>query len=166
MKRNADGLWEIEGDGSFGFTVLVDGRDLLVRNVPATWFGGADDPQDDGRTASGISTRDRPSLLGCALPMDGFHQAATDGSPIPRLPWLTPVWVADHATPGRVVTVSLIDVGPAKPPAAHAAIDLTRAAFRSLCGDLEAGTVQVNYRIPGGAAHLPARVRAQMKRGG
>ena len=83
----------LRGDGSFKFTAEVVGNDIAVTNVVATWFGGPDDPSDSGETASGISTRDNPNLLGCALPMDGFNVKATDGSPIPRLPWQTAVRV-------------------------------------------------------------------------
>src|SRR5262245_4363779 len=50
----------LRGDGSFTFTAEVSGDDIVVRNVKATWFGGADDPEDNGETASGISTRANP----------------------------------------------------------------------------------------------------------
>jgi hypothetical protein len=70
----------LRGDGSFKFTADIVGDDIAVSNVVSTWFGGPDDPSDSGRTASGISTRDNPGLLGCALPMDGFNNAATNGS--------------------------------------------------------------------------------------
>ena len=37
----------------------------------ATWFGGDDDPEDNGQTASGVPTKGNPTLLGCALPLNG-----------------------------------------------------------------------------------------------
>ena len=113
----------LHGDGSYGFTAHIEGDDLVVRGVRATWFGGAHDPQDSGETASGLSTRLHPELLGCALPMNGFR--VTRGSPLPRLPWMTTVVEVTRPGNGRKVRVPLIDLGPAAPPHAHAAIDLT-----------------------------------------
>ena len=64
--------------------------------------------------------------------------------------------IADVDRRVRRVTVPLIDLGPAAPPHAHAAIDLTVAAFRALGGDPKAGDMEVCFRIRG-AAHRPAR---------
>lgn len=152
----------LRGDGRYEFTALVEGDDLVVRGVQATWFGGADDPQDDGETASGVSTRLHPELLGCALPMDGFR--ATAGSPLPRLPWRTTRVLVTRPANGRSVTVELVDLGPSAPPRAHAAIDLTVAAFRALGGSLRAGVLDVDYRILGGARHLPSHPTASVTR--
>lgn len=146
----------LRGDGSYGFTARIEGDDLVVRGARATWFGGANDPQDSGETASGLSTRLHPLLLGCALPMNGFR--VTRGSPLPRLPWMTTVVEVTRPANGRKVSVPLIDLGPAAPPHAHAAIDLTRAAFRALGGDLASGEMTVDFRIPGGALRLPESV--------
>lgn len=52
MFRDAQGTWVLSGDGSYKFRAVIDGRDLVVRDVKATWFGGDDDPDDDGFTAS------------------------------------------------------------------------------------------------------------------
>jgi hypothetical protein len=60
----------LRGDGSFSFTAEVSGNDIVVHRVTATWFGGPDDPSDNGLTASGVSTRANPDIRGCALPMD------------------------------------------------------------------------------------------------
>jgi hypothetical protein len=143
----------LHGDGSFRFTAEVVGDDLKVSNVVSTWFGGPDDPSDNGLTASGVSTRDNPGLLGCALPMNGFHNARTDGSPIPRLPWQTPVRVKNLQT-CKERTFLLIDLGPSKFAPSHAAIDLTKAAFAALGGDPAAGVMRVDYTVPGGAHFL------------
>ena len=146
----------LRGDGRYAFTVRVEGDDLVVRGVRATWFGGAHDPQDNGQTASGVSTRRHPELIGCALPMGGFR--LTRGSPLPDLPWLVTTVEVSRPDNGRRTSAPLIDLGPAAPPAAHAAIDLTLAAFHALGGDLEVGHVTVDFRVVGGARHLPANV--------
>ena len=143
----------LHGDGRYPFTARIVGDDLVVRGARATWFGGANDPLDDGRTASGVSTRKHPEILGCALPMSGHR--VTQGSPLPNLPWLkTQVEVTCPAT-GKSLTVALIDLGPSAPPRAHAAIDLTVAAFRALGGNLRRGELTVDFRVLGGALHLP-----------
>jgi hypothetical protein len=142
-------------ESAYGFVVEVVGQDLVVRNVVCTWFGGPNDPSDSGQTASGISTRDNPQLLGCALPMDGFNFHKTDGSPIPRLPWNTPVRVVNRRS-GQSATFPLIDLGPSRYAASRAAIDLTEEAFRVIGGDPKIGIVQVDFTVPGGAVHLKA----------
>ena len=143
----------LHGDGRYGFAARIDGHDLVVSDVRATWFGGAHDPCDNGETASGLSTRLHPELLGCALPMNGYR--LTRGSPLPNLPWVsTSVHVSCPAT-GKAITIPLIDLGPAAPPHAHAAIDLTVAAFRALGGDPARGSLTVDFRIFGGVLRLP-----------
>ncbi len=155
----------LRGDGRYGFTARVEGDDLVVRGVRATWFGGPHDPDDNGQTASGLSTRLHPDLLGCALPMGGYR--LTRGSPLPDLPWLTTHVEVTRAATGHRVTVSLIDLGPSAPPHAHAAIDLTVAAFRALGGDPQEGSLTVDFRLPGAALRLPtsllAAVRASLR---
>ena len=134
--------------------VSVEGNDVWVRNVRASWFGGPDDSEDSGETASGVNTRHHPDILGCALPMAGFHHPATDGSPIPRLPWFTPVQVTNTSS-GKQIQVPLIDLGPSLGAASHAAIDLTETAFVQLGGRPSAGIMPVTYAILGGARHMP-----------
>ena len=51
----------------------------------ATWFGGDDDPGDNGQTASGVLTRGHPSLLGCALPLAGYGLQSLRGTPLPMM---------------------------------------------------------------------------------
>jgi hypothetical protein len=143
----------LRGDGSFPFVAIADGDDLLVENVNCTWFGGPSDPGDDGQTASGVNTKNNPGIKGVALPMDGFHHPATNGSPIPKLPWRTKVVVRNlHGGEG---SFELIDLGPSKHAASHAAIDLTPPAFEQIGGSLRDGIIKVSYRIIGGATHLP-----------
>jgi hypothetical protein len=140
----------LRGDGSFPFTAEAVGNDIVVRNVKATWFGGPNDPSDSGRTASGVSTRDNPNLMGCSLPMDGFRLLKTDGSPIPRLPWNTMVRVKNLKTQ-VVIDLPLIDLGPSKFARSQAAIDLTETAFRSFGVEPSAGIMKVDYTVLGGA---------------
>lgn len=107
-----------------------------------TWFGGNDDPQDDGSTASGLNTKNNPTIRGCALPIPTC--AATEGSPLPLLPYIKTM-VQITADNGKQVTVPLIDVGPALDT--NHAIDVTQQTFRDLGGDLSAGLLSVQYRI-------------------
>jgi len=147
------------------FSVIVLDDDLLVENTTATWFGGDNDPHDDGRTASGVLTKGHPDLLGCSLPMNyaGGHaptRKAVGGSPVPMLPW----GITRHGMPkpggtfvivthkGQSLTVPLIDIGPAR--WTKDGIDLTQAAFRQLGGHLKQGVIPVSYRILGGAKFI------------
>lgn len=129
--------------------VTVDGNDLLIRGALASWFGGANDPEDDGQTASGVNTKKNPCLLGCALPLP--TTPVTAGSPLPHLPWNTRVLVT--AFRGPSLTIPLIDVGPDL--STNHPIDLTTAAFVALGGHLDDGLISVDYRILGGASALP-----------
>lgn len=140
------------GDGHWGFSAEVDGDDLVVRNVRATWFGGDDDPNDDGQTASGVNTKDNALCMGVALPMNGYNSHICQGSPLIKFPWNTRVKVYNHGT-GAVAYLPLIDIGPSKRTdgAEQGAIDLTQAAMKSLCGGHLQGEIRVDYRIVGGA---------------
>ena len=137
----------LQGDERFGFTAEIDGNDIVVRNAQCTWFGGANDPEDNGETASGISTIKRPNIQGCALPMN-FGPCV--GSPIPKLPWGTKVEVT-HA--GKTITVPVIDLGPSR-GTGHA-IDLTVTAFEEFV-ERSVGKIVVDYRILGAARFVNA----------
>jgi hypothetical protein len=145
----SDDLKVLTGTGMWGFVAMVDGNDIVVQGVKATWFGGANDPQDFGETASGINTKRRPDIEGCALPM---NFGPCKGSPIPRIPWGTKIEVK-HLASGKTITVALIDLGPAR--GTSNAIDLTPAAFKQFAS-LSVGKVMVDYRIPNGAKYLTA----------
>jgi len=133
------------------FHVIVDGPDLLVRGQIATWFGGDNDPQDDGSTASGINTKGNPTILGCALPVPDWGKCkATAGTPLPNIPWKTPIIVTPYG--GSSITVPLIDVGPAE--STYHGIDLTQQAFLDAGGNLKDGRLSCDYVIPGGAKFL------------
>ena len=150
---------KLTGDGTWFFDVKIEGDDLVVENVRATCFGGVSDPQDDGRTASGISTRSS-RVLGCALPRNytgpgRVARSALGGSPIPAgIPFSIMVEVSpadSHLF--APFEVPFIDVGPAKKT--KNGIDLTIAAAKKIhthasATDFEA---RVNYRIKGGAKY-------------
>lgn len=149
----------LRGDGTWPFSAHVDGDDLLVIGVRATCFGGSDDPEDSGETASGVSTKDNPTLKACALPMHYAGKSpalikALGGSPIPKLPWGTKVEVMSK---GRRLVVPVIDLGPAK--RTGNAIDLTIAAARFFNGAATARSFEMecSYRIIGGAKHLKGK---------
>ena len=143
---------QYEGDGSFGFVAVVDGDDLVITDVRATWFGGDSDPNDSGDTASGISTKNNPDILGCSLPMSTIEPRACAGSPFRKLKWKTEIHVFNAVT-NQVVTCQLIDVGPAKRKdgAKQGAIDLTPAAMKAIWNGVMHDEATVNFRIIGGA---------------
>ena len=149
----------------WSFSVIVLGDDLLVENTTATWFGGDNDPMDNGLTASGVKTKGNPGILGCSLPMNyqGKCQAtrkAVGGSPLPMLPYgLRPNGMPKPGGTNVIVTrgdksltVPLIDIGPAR--WAKDGIDLTIAAFQALGGHRKQGVIPVSYRILGGRKFL------------
>lgn len=137
-----------QADG-WAFSIRVDGGDLVCDHTSASWFGGDNDPLDNGETASGVMTKGNPDLLGCALPV--LPQVrSTAGSPLPRLPWKIPVVVTAF---GQTITVPLIDNGPAK--SARDGIDLTVAAFKSFGVTLKQGIIpHVSFRVIDGAQYL------------
>lgn len=157
LKQNASRV--LHGDRQkYPFDVLVIGDDLVVQNARATWFGGPNDPGDNGVGASGFSTKLHPSFIGCALPMQGWKMCP--GTPLPHLPWFTVVEV-QLADGSDGCEAQLIDVGPSPLPIASAQIDLTPAAFKALGVPLRnnrpaRGSLEVVYRIKNGAKHLAA----------
>jgi hypothetical protein len=151
---------ELVGDGTWAgvLRVFVDGDDLVVQNVKATCWGSDDDPMDNGVSASGLNTRDHPEYLGISLPMRVPTQSsalkkAIGGSPIPKLPWHTPVKVYSHST-GKIVYGSLIDIGPAK-WSGHG-IDLMNSVVKALGLNVDDGVFAVDFRIIGGAKYIVA----------
>ena len=141
----------------WNFSVMVDGDDLVVKGTTATWFGGNNDPQDNGETASGVMTRGNPDCMGCALPVivrdaEGKPVFSTHDSPLaltPHIPWHTQVQVTHH---DNSITIPLIDNGPAR--SSTRGIDLTVAAFHALGGCLKEGVISVDYRVLGAAKYL------------
>ena len=142
MKRQESSGW--------CFSVRIDGDDLVCDDCTATWFGGDDDPLDNGQTASGVPTAGNPDVLGCALPVVPNHPS-TAGSPLafrPRIPWKTRVEVTYK---GQTLTVPLLDNGPAK--SAQDAIDLTQAAFRYFAPIKQGILRGVSFRVLGAAKY-------------
>ena len=143
----------------WAFTVGTDGPDLLLENVRATCWGGFVDPQDNGETSSGMSTRHRPEPFGVALPVLP-NVASTAGSPLPLLPWGTVVkvmWKATSTNPGSAEFYApLIDNGPAR--STGNAIDLTPRCARLIDPKATASDFEavVSFRVLGGAAFVKA----------
>ena len=157
-RMNPD-LTILRGDGTWPWSAHVDGDDILVIGVRGTCFGGSNDPQDNGQTASGISTKQNPLLKACALPMnyagnDPALLKALGGSPIPKLPWGTKVEIMSN---GKRLMVPVIDLGPAK--RTSNAIDLTLAAARFFDGQATASdfSLECSYCIIGGAKYLTGK---------
>jgi hypothetical protein len=142
-----------------GITLHIEGEDLVIKNGRVTCFGGTNDPQDSGDTASGISTKP-PHTMGCALPRNytGAHtptRNALQGSPIPeKLPWKTPVQFTDLKT-GKTLTVPLIDLGPNLLTTTNVG-DLTVAAAKHFYPSATATNFEMfaDIRIIGGAKYL------------
>jgi hypothetical protein len=142
---------KLPSEEGWSFEAFVDGDDIVVENATATWFGGDDDPDDNGETASGVRTAGNPDCMGCALPVVGHH-GSTKGSPLaftPRIPWHTKVIVT---VGDKSITVPLIDNGPAK--WANDAIDLTQAAFKEFAPLKQGMLKNVSFRVVGGARNL------------
>jgi hypothetical protein len=138
----------------WAFTVRVDGNDLVVEGQRATCWGGFDDPEDNGQTASGMSTRHVPEPFGVALPVLP-NVASTAGSPLPLLPWGTVVLVTwANTTGGGSFYAPLIDNGPAR--STGNAIDLTPRCARLIDPAATASSfgAVVSYRVLGGAAFV------------
>lgn len=150
---NTTGNRVLVGDGSWFFTAEVDGDDIVVRNVKSTRWGGADDAEDGGMSASGLSTVAHPEYQGVSLPMripgaTGALLKAIGGSPLPKFPWYTPVKVYSHKT-NTSLFGHLIDIGPAK-WTGHA-LDMTNSLVQALGLPLSDGVYDVDYRVIGGA---------------
>lgn len=143
----------LNGDGTWPWIKMsVDGKDILIEPGIVTAFGGASDSMDSGETASGVSTKDNPSYIGCALPMRRDASSALRGSPIPKIPWKTTVIFS--SSNGISVNTKLIDEGPAK-WTKHVG-DLTVAAARLFDSHATSNnfTETLGIRIVGGAKYL------------
>lgn len=153
----------LKGDGTWPFEPYIDGNDIRCDDIYITTFGGNgdgtnSDPQDDGQTASGKNTNNR-AYIGCALPMDGraflglspYERRALDGSPIPRLPWGTPVEVTID---GKTIVLphGVIDLGPGKQaskPGQPHALDLTVQAAALFAPDLPLNRLATTFKRKG-----------------
>ncbi len=151
----------VSGDGTWAWSCRIDGADIVVDHARITCFGGSNDPQDSGATASGISTKNNPIIVGCALPMDGRlwptltrrEHNSLDGSGIPRVPWRTVVQVTIG---DETKDVPVIDLGPGK--RTGNALDLTIGAARLFDPRATATDFAVvgSYRIVGAEQYISA----------
>jgi hypothetical protein len=156
---NAPHINQDESTKGWGFTSRIDGNDVVVDNARMTCFGGSNDPQDSGETASGVSTKRNPDLAAVSLPMDGrmfaglskAEHSALDGSPIPRVPWRTIVRVT---VGDKSFDWPVIDLGPGK--RTGNALDLTIAAARQINPKATATNFEArgSYRVLGAAKNI------------
>ena len=152
------------GDGTWPWQAQIVGDDIVLFGY-ASCFGGDSDPQDDGETASGISTKTHPTLAACSIPMDGrmfsglsrLERAALNGCPLPRVPFIkTMVRVAAG---GVTQDLEVIDLGPGKQATTSKAephvIDLTVAAAKQFDPNATATNFmwKVEATILGGAQY-------------
>jgi hypothetical protein len=118
----------LNGDGTWPFQAVIDGEDILVKDIVITCFGGwgrgnIADPQDNGRTASGRNTKNE-AIEGVSVAMNSVYfpeMKAKDpagykallGSPLPRMDWGTKVEVTIN---GQTFTPKdgIVDLGPGK----------------------------------------------------
>ena len=155
----------LQGDGTWGFEVMVDGDDLVMNNVTATCWG-TDDPDDSGVAASGINTQKfGPLYPMCALPM-AIGKVCV-GSPLPDIRpnrhWGNHVTNIAEFLEVQVESVSgnegtttfCVDIGPSKNTKDPRAIDLSVKAIRNLGYNGVANDFQakVNVRIINGNKH-------------
>lgn len=165
------------GDGTWPFVPRIDQGDIVIDDIICTCFGGADDPQDNGDTASGVNTKRNPDRQAASVPMDiskakrinlsashrlGASLAAhrsLDGCPIPVVDWFTPIHIESN---GRVLVTQIIDLGPGKQattnPSEPHAVDLTVAAAKFFDPEATATnfSMRCNVRIIGAAKYARA----------
>jgi hypothetical protein len=142
-----------------GFTAVVEGADIVVRDVIVTVFGEG----HDNRTESGDMNPGRNRfLMGCALPVR-HHEAAGRPGPLvflPPIPWGTRVefWRAPDESDKIVVALIANDPNGLKYPD-HAG-GLTVAAASHFSPEMplhclaNAFKMRLNYRILNGAQYV------------
>lgn len=146
---------------------VVDGEDLVVRNIIATCFGGKYDAGDNGETESGMANDGSNDILQVALPIRST-EAATRQSPLafkgPHIPWKTEVRVWREAD-GEETAISAIlsDNGPDYAQFPTHAIDLNPLLALQFNSNPRI-TIQnvanlwsssgMSYRVVGGARYI------------
>lgn len=165
LEAALDGI--LVGDGTWSWVAYIVGEDIKVRNAWATAFGGSNDPEDSGETASGFPTKGHPDLIACSLPMDGYGVNSLRGSPIPKMPF--GVWrdgrdkptgahvIASDPVSGKQTPVMpVIDLGPSG--YTGNALDLSVAAARIFKPTASAINfkMRLDFRIIGGAKYALA----------
>jgi hypothetical protein len=147
------------------WTVEIDGKDLVVRNIEATCFGGAYDSGDNGETESGVfNDGSDKALLGIALPIRSIEKA-TAGSPLAfkgaHIPWKTKVMVWKGNDESKAIECILIDNGPDVAVYPSHALDLNPNVAGHFAPDFDPKKLAnewegsgFSYRIIGGAAYV------------
>lgn len=137
------------------WTPEIAGEDIIFHGL-VTWFGGPNDPGDDGSTASGMGNH-KLGVIGCALPQAvNFNGTKVDScaqSPLPTIPWGWPVEFSTDAA--HTAIAGIIDEGPAD-DTGHCA-DLAPAVFLQLHDTLSDGVIVCQVRVIGGAVLWPKK---------
>lgn len=154
--------------GSTPWVALIDGDDVVGRNLFGTCWGGGHDPGDDGQTQSGLPNDGRyAKLAGVALPIRSIERA-TAGSPLafpgPHIPWFTKVLVwLEEAGEASAITCQLIDNGPDELHYPTHALDLTVWVAQQFAPKIPLellpryfGMTGLSFRIIGAAKYAPA----------
>lgn len=143
-------------------TPEIDGKDIIMRNVIVTCFGGKFDLGDNGQTESGVMNDGRdPNLMGCALPIRSTEKA-TRNSPLanaskPHIPWGTEVRFWRGNDEKLAISTKLLDNGPDVASYPTHLGDLTEAAAAHFAPNMPRNKLAngfsavLSYRVVGGA---------------
>ena len=148
---------------------VVDGDDLVVKNITATCFGGKYDLGDNGETESGWKNNgdgsEQSNTFQVALPIRSIERA-TQSSPIAfkgqHIPWLSvvKVWREQYGEETAVKAV-LTDNGPDISRFPNHAIDLNPPLAQHFAPYFPLNKIANNwegtgfsYRIIGGAKYI------------
>jgi hypothetical protein len=151
------------------WVVQIDGKDLVVRNILATCWGGKFDSGDGGQTESGVPNNGYPTAgaypMEVSLPIRST-EVATRNSPLAfkgsHIPWKTNVKVWREAD-GEETAVEciLIDNGPDISKFPSHALDLNPNVVLHFAPGFDPKKVAnqwsedgFSYRIIGGADHI------------
>ncbi len=137
IKKSIQEEIDNEGDGSYDFEAIIDGKDILVVNEIAIPFS---------YVTSGV-----------ALPIAGHKD--TVGTPLAGIPLGTMVRVWSPKT-NKSIEVPLVAVSPArKPKGSGGAIKLSSPVYTAL--GLAPGSITVNYRVLGSAKYYTEEAKPE-----
>lgn len=140
------------------------GDDIVLKDVWATAFG-TDDPEDSGKTASGLDLNKHPNFRGVALPMRVASIKSLRYSPLPFMPYGvsstgrykpegTFVIIEDEKSKSITNAAPLVDIGPSL--WTGVGVDLSVALARNLDSTATAINFKrrVTVKILNGAKYL------------
>lgn len=157
-----DGVWGAKSITAlqsliWPYEVTTDGADLIATGIATCW-GGPTDPDDDGTTACGFSTKNNPDFKGVSIAMAATSVRALMGSPIPHMPFgiihRGGAWVDNPEGARVIVTVNTVDHGPwpvidegpgfNPPDFKRRVVDITTIAAL----DIEPSATANNFEVP------------------